>query len=84
MRSSGWTLCAPSTTALAPLAASNGTSFLATARFAAFSFRFGFQLLTALQSVCDWPAIAFVKELVEAYPEAKVILTTRDVDSWHA
>ncbi|KAK8162914.1 P-loop containing nucleoside triphosphate hydrolase protein [Phyllosticta citrichinensis] len=42
------------------------------------------QLLGHCQSVCDWPAIAFVKELVEAYPEAKVILTTRDVDSWHA
>jgi hypothetical protein len=23
------------------------------------------------------------KELIEAYPEAKVILSTRDVDSWH-
>lgn len=40
--------------------------------------------LTILQSLCDWPAIAFAKELIEAYPEAKIILTTRDVDSWHA
>lgn len=31
----------------------------------------------------DWPGCAFAKELIEAYPEAKVILTTRDVDSWH-
>merc|ERR1712000_446764 len=36
------------------------------------------------QAVCDWPAVAFAKELIEAYPEAKVIITTRDVDSWHA
>lgn len=42
------------------------------------------QLLGHCQAVCDWPAVAFAKELIEAYPEAKVILTTRDVDSWHA
>lgn len=35
-------------------------------------------------AVCDWPAVAFAKELIEAYPEAKVLMTTRDVDSWHA
>ncbi|KAH6880062.1 P-loop containing nucleoside triphosphate hydrolase protein [Thelonectria olida] len=42
------------------------------------------QLLGHAQAVCDWPAIAFAKELIEAYPEAKVVLTNRDVDSWHA
>ncbi|CZR69238.1 uncharacterized protein PAC_19138 [Phialocephala subalpina] len=42
------------------------------------------QLLGNCQAVCDWPAIAFAKELIEAYPEAKVVLTNRDVDSWHA
>lgn len=42
------------------------------------------QLLGHCQAVCDWPSVAFAKELIEAYPEAKVILTTRDVDSWHA
>lgn len=42
------------------------------------------QLLGDCQAVCDWPACAFAKELVEAYPDAKVILTTRDLDSWHA
>jgi len=30
----------------------------------------------------DIPAILFVDELLEAYPNAKVILTNRDVDSW--
>jgi hypothetical protein len=42
------------------------------------------QLLGNAQAVCDWPAIAFAKELIEAYPEAKVVLTNRDVHSWHA
>ncbi|CAM1507522.1 Fc.00g071630.m01.CDS01 [Cosmosporella sp. VM-42] len=42
------------------------------------------QLLGNAQAVCDWPSIAFAKELIEAYPEAKVVLTNRDVDSWHA
>lgn len=42
------------------------------------------QLMGHCQAVCDWPAIAFAKELIEAYPEAKVVLTNRDVDSWHA
>ncbi|KLJ09351.1 hypothetical protein EMPG_15214 [Blastomyces silverae] len=42
------------------------------------------QLLGHCQAVCDWPACAFAKELIEAYPNAKVILTTRDVDSWHS
>ncbi|KAK4960617.1 hypothetical protein LTR10_003513 [Elasticomyces elasticus] len=42
------------------------------------------QLLGHCQAVCDWPAIAFSRELIAAYPEAKVILTTRNVDSWHA
>lgn len=42
------------------------------------------QLLGHCQAVCDWPAVAFAKELIEAYPDAKVLVTTRDVDSWHA
>lgn len=50
--------------------------------------RFGLEewdaLLGHCQAVCDWLAAAFAKELIEAYPAAKVVLTTRDVDSWHA
>jgi len=42
------------------------------------------KLLGNCQAVCDWPSCAFAKELIEAYPEAKVVMTTRDVDSWHA
>jgi hypothetical protein len=41
------------------------------------------QLLGHCQAVCDWPAACFGKELIEAYPDAKVILTNRDIDSWH-
>ena len=42
------------------------------------------RLLGSCQAVCDWPAVAFAEELIAAYPEAKVILTNRDVNSWHA
>ncbi|KAM0332584.1 hypothetical protein ACHAQA_002868 [Verticillium albo-atrum] len=42
------------------------------------------QLLGHCQAVCDWPAVAFAPELIAAYPEAKVILTTRAPDPWHA
>lgn len=42
------------------------------------------QLLGHCQAVCDWPAVAFAKELIEAYPDAKIVLNTREIDSWHA
>ncbi|KAL4800098.1 NAD dependent epimerase/dehydratase [Aspergillus venezuelensis] len=42
------------------------------------------QLLGNCQAVCDFPAAAFAEELIEAYPEAKVILTDRDIDEWHS
>lgn len=41
------------------------------------------QLLGHCQAVCDLPAAAFAAELIAAYPDAKVILTNRDPDSWH-
>jgi hypothetical protein len=41
------------------------------------------ELLGHCQAVCDWPAACFGRELVEAYPNAKVILQGRDIDSWH-
>jgi len=34
-------------------------------------------------STVDWPACRFYKQLAEAYPEARVILTTRDAEGWH-
>ncbi|EEY18404.1 conserved hypothetical protein [Verticillium alfalfae VaMs.102] len=43
------------------------------------------RLLGHCQAVCDWPAAAFAPELVAAYPEAKVVLATRDDPAaWHA
>jgi hypothetical protein len=32
----------------------------------------------------DWPTATFYRELAEAYPEAKVILTERNPESWFA
>lgn len=40
-------------------------------------------LLGHCQAVCDIPAVHFCDELIETYPDAKVILTTRNVDEWH-
>ena len=41
------------------------------------------QLLGHCQAVSDAPACAFVPELIAAYPEAKLILTPRDEESWY-
>ncbi|KAI9044891.1 sulfotransferase family protein [Aspergillus affinis] len=41
------------------------------------------QLLGHCQAVTDIPAAVFAKELIEAYPEAKVVLTNRDAEEWH-
>lgn len=35
------------------------------------------------EAAVDWPAAARYKELMEKYPEAKVILTTRDSEAWY-
>ncbi|RGP70883.1 hypothetical protein FLONG3_7339 [Fusarium longipes] len=40
------------------------------------------RILGPYDAVLDIPAICFVEELVAAYPEAKVIVTQNDVDSW--
>lgn len=41
------------------------------------------QLLGHCQAVTDVPCAVFAQELIAAYPEAKVILTYRDLDSWY-
>ena len=42
------------------------------------------QLLGSYSAVsADPPAVAFAEDLIEAYPEAKVILVERDVESWY-
>ena len=35
------------------------------------------------RATVDWPAAAFWRELVERYPDAKVLLSLRDADGWH-
>lgn len=34
-------------------------------------------------SAVDWPSAAFWRELAEAYPDAKIILSTRSAESWY-
>ncbi|KAL4894929.1 hypothetical protein BDV59DRAFT_200708 [Aspergillus ambiguus] len=41
------------------------------------------QLLGHVEAITDFPGAVFVEELVEAYPDAKVVLTLRDVDDWY-
>ncbi|KAF7355897.1 hypothetical protein MVEN_00918600 [Mycena venus] len=40
-------------------------------------------LLGDCQAVTDLPSILFAEDLIEAYPEAKVVLTLRDPDAWY-
>lgn len=40
-------------------------------------------LFNGYQSAVDWPVAAYYRELMDVYPDAKVILTVRDPDSWH-
>jgi hypothetical protein len=34
------------------------------------------------QSTCDWPSARYYKELIEVYPETKVVLTVREPAGW--
>jgi hypothetical protein len=40
-------------------------------------------LYSGFHSAVDWPTSAFWRELLEAYPEAKIILSSRSVESWY-
>ncbi|WP_214410379.1 sulfotransferase family protein [Sphaerisporangium fuscum] len=42
------------------------------------------QVLEGYQSAVDWPGSFFWRELADAYPDAKVILTVRDPHRWYA
>ena len=41
------------------------------------------RLLAYHGAVTDSPCICFAEELINAYPEAKVVLVERDVDTWY-
>ena len=40
------------------------------------------RLLGHSRAVTDVPSMCFAPELIEAYPEAKVVLSVRDPDDW--
>ncbi len=40
--------------------------------------------LAGYASAVDFPVALYYEQLMEAYPNAKVVLTVRDVDSWYA
>ena len=40
------------------------------------------KILAPYDAVTGWPATCFARELLQAYPNAKVILNMRDVDAW--
>jgi len=42
------------------------------------------EVFAGYRSTVDFPGTAFWRELVDAYPEAKVILTVRDPHEWYA
>lgn len=41
------------------------------------------ELFQGYQSAVDFPVILFYKELIAKYPDAKIIHTTRDTESWY-
>jgi hypothetical protein len=42
------------------------------------------EIFGEFQATVDWPGSYFYKELIEVYPDAKVLLSVRDGDSWAA
>ncbi len=41
------------------------------------------EILDGYQATVDWPGTYFWRELVDAYPDAKVLLSVRDADKWY-
>ena len=41
------------------------------------------RLFAGYQATVDWPSCAFYEELMKAYPDARIILTVRDPESWY-
>ncbi|PZF83891.1 sulfotransferase family protein [Jiangella anatolica] len=40
-------------------------------------------VLAGYRSTVDWPAAAFWRQLTEAFPEARVVLTVREAEAWY-
>lgn len=41
------------------------------------------QLLGSFSAVTDLPAVAFAEDLLQCYPDAKVVLVKRDIEKWY-
>ena len=41
------------------------------------------EIFEGFRATVDWPSTAYYRELMEHYPDAKVVLTVRDPDSWY-
>jgi len=41
------------------------------------------EVFEGFQSTTDFPACSYYRELAEAYPDAKILLSVRDEDSWY-
>jgi sulfotransferase family protein len=41
------------------------------------------RVFAGYQATVDWPACTFYTELMQAYPDAKVLLTVRDPEQWY-
>ncbi len=41
------------------------------------------EVLAGYRATVDWPSAYFWRELADAYPEVKVVLSTRDADAWY-
>jgi hypothetical protein len=42
------------------------------------------EVFAGYRSTVDWPSATFWRELAQAFPAAKVVLTLRDAESWYA
>ncbi len=40
-------------------------------------------LFSGYQAAVDWPSCTFYRELMQSYPEAKVVLSVRDPERWY-
>jgi Sulfotransferase domain len=41
------------------------------------------EVLGSYEATVDWPGCAFYRELMERYPDAKVLLSVRDPEQWY-
>lgn len=41
------------------------------------------EIFEGFRATVDWPSTAYYRELMEHYPNARVVLTVRDPDSWY-